>query len=118
MLACLKDRVSDGDAAAGVETLLMVVGAGRGPLVRASLRAADRCDPPRRLRVFAVEKNPNAVVTLQSLVESEGWGDRVTVVASDMRTWDAGRDLHSSTFRLNVGTFYGTRRVVSGTSSV
>ena len=86
VLACLRDRVSDADAAAGTETVLMVVGAGRGPLVRASLRASERSG--RRLRVFAVEKNPNAIITLQSLVESEGWGDRVTVVASDMRAWD------------------------------
>ena len=39
----------------------MVVGAGRGPLVRASLRASAASNRP--LRVYAVEKNPNAVVT-------------------------------------------------------
>jgi len=58
---------ADGDEAA---TVLMVVGAGRGPLVRASLAAADAAG--RRLRVYAVEKNANAVVTLQNLVASEG----------------------------------------------
>ncbi|EEH58924.1 uncharacterized protein MICPUCDRAFT_45363 [Micromonas pusilla CCMP1545] len=84
--ACLVDRVRDADAAAGKVTVLMVVGAGRGPLVRASLRASDRCG--RKMKVYAVEKNPNAVITLQSLVESEGWEDRVTIVASDMRSWD------------------------------
>ena len=47
-----------------------VVGAGRGPLVRASLAAA--AETGRLVRVYAVEKNPNAVVTLQSLVASEG----------------------------------------------
>ena len=42
--------------------VLMVVGAGRGPLVRASLIAAQQAD--RKLRkVYAVEKNPNAIVT-------------------------------------------------------
>jgi len=86
VLACLRDLVSDADAVAGRETVLMVVGAGRGPLVRASLRAADRSG--RVIRVFAVEKNPNAGITLQSLVESEGWGDRVTVVNCDMRAWE------------------------------
>ena len=40
---------------------LMVVGAGRGPLVRAALAAAEKAD--RKIRVYAVEKNPNAVVT-------------------------------------------------------
>ena len=39
----------------------MVLGAGRGPLVNASLRAAKHAE--RKLRVYAVEKNPNAVVT-------------------------------------------------------
>lgn len=39
----------------------MVVGAGRGPLVRASLAASE--ESGRKVRVYAVEKNPNAVVT-------------------------------------------------------
>lgn len=41
--------------------VLMVLGAGRGPLVNASLRAAKQAD--RRIKLYAVEKNPNAVVT-------------------------------------------------------
>lgn len=41
--------------------VLMVLGAGRGPLVNASLRAARQAD--RKLRVYAVEKNPNAIIT-------------------------------------------------------
>jgi len=65
---------------------LMVVGAGRGPLVRAALAAAEKAD--RKIRVYAVEKNPNAVVTLQCLAD-EQWGDRVTIVSCDMRDWDA-----------------------------
>ncbi|ACO69780.1 protein arginine methyltransferase [Micromonas commoda] len=85
VLACLRDRVTDADAAAGKETVLMVVGAGRGPLVRASLRASERCG--RKLRVYAVEKNPNAVITLQSLVAAEGWTN-VSVMSSDMRAAD------------------------------
>ena len=39
----------------------MVVGAGRGPLVTASLKAATEAQ--RMVRVYAVDKNPNAVVT-------------------------------------------------------
>ena len=50
--------------------VLRVVGAGRGPLVRASLKAGRRAG--RALRVYAVEKNPNAVVTLLNLVAAEG----------------------------------------------
>ena len=41
--------------------VIMVVGAGRGPLVRASLTAGE--ESGRKVRVYAVEKNPNAVVT-------------------------------------------------------
>lgn len=67
--AALIDRVPQAEAATRL-TILMVVGAGRGPLVRASLKAADTTG--RKLRVYAVEKNPNAVVTLQNLVISEG----------------------------------------------
>ena len=37
------------------------VGAGRGPLVRATLRAGVSSN--RDLRVYAIEKNPNAVIT-------------------------------------------------------
>ena len=46
--------------------VLMVLGAGRGPLVNASLRAAKQAD--RKLRVYAVEKNPNAVVTWVTII--------------------------------------------------
>ena len=42
--------------------VVMDVGAGRGPLVSASLKAADQTG--RKVKVHAVEKNVNAVVTL------------------------------------------------------
>lgn len=82
----LLDRVPDGKASA-ITTVLMVVGAGRGPLVRAALQAAEETE--RKLKVYAVEKNPNAVVTLHSLVKLEGWEKVVTIISSDMRCWDA-----------------------------
>ncbi|XP_027356887.1 protein arginine N-methyltransferase 1.5-like [Abrus precatorius] len=82
----LLDRVSDEEASAKT-IVLMVVGAGRGPLVRASLQAAE--ETGRKLKVYAVEKNPNAVVTLHALVKLEGWENTVTIVSSDMRHWDA-----------------------------
>lgn len=81
----LLDRVPDEKASTTV-TVLMVVGAGRGPLVRASLQAAE--ETGRRLKVYAVEKNPNAVVTLHSLVKLEGW-ENVTIISCDMRNWNA-----------------------------
>lgn len=71
----------------GGAVVVMVVGAGRGPLVKASLRAGERAQRP--LRVYAVEKNPNAVVHLHALHASQRWGARVTIVSHDMRTWVA-----------------------------
>ncbi|XVF10521.1 hypothetical protein REPUB_Repub07fG0190200 [Reevesia pubescens] len=82
----LLDRVADGEAST-VTNVLMVVGAGRGPLVRASLQAAEEAGC--KLKVYAVEKNPNAVVTLHSLVKLEGWENVVTIVSCDMRLWNA-----------------------------
>ncbi|XP_057516470.1 protein arginine N-methyltransferase 1.5 isoform X2 [Amaranthus tricolor] len=82
----LLDKVPD-EKASSETIVLMVVGAGRGPLVRASLEAAR--ETSRRLKVYAVEKNPNAVITLHSLLKLEGWENIVTVISSDMRHWDA-----------------------------
>lgn len=65
-------------------SVVMVVGAGRGPLVRCALRAATLAN--RQTRMFAVEKNPNAVITLRNAKISEKW-DNVTVISSDMRLW-------------------------------
>uniref|UniRef100_A0A672HP82 Protein arginine N-methyltransferase 5 n=2 Tax=Salarias fasciatus TaxID=181472 RepID=A0A672HP82_SALFA len=82
---CLLDRVPEEQKDTNVQ-VLMVLGAGRGPLVNASLHAARQAD--RKLKVYAVEKNPNAVVTLENW-RFEEWGDQVTVVSSDMREWKA-----------------------------
>ncbi|XP_063951475.1 protein arginine N-methyltransferase 5-like [Lytechinus pictus] len=68
------------------KTIIMVLGAGRGPLVTASLKAAEQAE--RKVHVYAVEKNPNAAVTLFTLKEDK-WGDLVTVVQTDMREWKA-----------------------------
>nr|CAG4638294.1 EOG090X028A [Cyclestheria hislopi] len=74
MYLAMLDKVSFEEKDTKVLTV-MVVGAGRGPLVRAALAAAEKAD--RKIRVYAVEKNPNAVVTLQCLAEEE-WDNRVT----------------------------------------
>jgi protein arginine N-methyltransferase 5 len=68
---------------------VMVVGAGRGPLVLASLRASARAKKP--IQMYAVEKNPNAVVYLNQLKAAQGWGDEVCIVGTDMRVWKAPR---------------------------
>jgi len=66
--------------------VVMVVGAGRGPLVRASLRASERCGVA--IFVYALDKNPNAVVTLRNMRITENWLDKVEVVHSDMRDFN------------------------------
>ena len=78
----LPDRVPQAEAGQTVTTL-MVVGAGRGPLVRSSMQAAKRAG--RRLRVYAVEKNPNAVVHIQAMLRREGWEDDVSVAGLGTR---------------------------------
>lgn len=75
----LTDLVREGE-----EGTVMVVGAGRGPLIRASLRAATRAN--RKIAVYAVEKNPNAVITLQHFVARENLQDVVQIYPGDMRT--------------------------------
>lgn len=46
--------------------------------------------PSRPARsVYAVEKNPNAVVTLQNRLVADGWEGTVTIVPADMREWEA-----------------------------
>ncbi|KAL0954806.1 hypothetical protein HGRIS_003752 [Hohenbuehelia grisea] len=61
-----------------------VAGAGRGPLVHRCLIALERARPPRKAQVYAVEKNPNAFVTLQRRKAQE-WGDKVQLLFGDMR---------------------------------
>ncbi|GLC44329.1 hypothetical protein PLESTB_000481500 [Pleodorina starrii] len=78
---------ASGGGDGGPVVVLMVVGAGRGPLVRASMRAASRAGV--RLRVYAVEKNPNAIVHIQQMLRSEGWEADVSIVSADMRHWQA-----------------------------
>lgn len=50
----------------------MVVGAGRGPIVKAAMNAAKNTG--RKIKLIVVEKNPNAIVTLLALQE-EIWSD-------------------------------------------
>ena len=60
---------------------------GAGPLVQASLNAA--ASSQVAIRVYAVEKNPNAAVTLRSRVAHEPAWASVEVIESDMRELEA-----------------------------
>ncbi|KAI0882647.1 Skb1 methyltransferase [Annulohypoxylon maeteangense] len=66
------------------EVVIAVAGSGRGPLVTRALRASESTGVP--VRVWAVEKNPNAYVYLLRQNQRE-WNGRVTVVKTDMRAW-------------------------------
>lgn len=57
---------------------VMVVGAGRGPLVRCSLEASKETGIP--IHVWAVEKNRNALVTLRDIIASEALGSQVRLI--------------------------------------
>ncbi|KAJ3983947.1 shk1 kinase-binding protein 1 [Lentinula detonsa] len=63
--------------------VICVAGAGRGPLVARSLSAIKR-SKRGNVRLYAIEKNPNAFVTLQSRQRME-WKDRVRLLFGDMR---------------------------------
>ncbi|KAI0804864.1 methyltransferase-like protein [Xylaria sp. FL0064] len=64
--------------------VIAVAGSGRGPLVTRALRASETTGVP--VKVWAVEKNPNAYVYLLRQNQTV-WGGRVTVVKTDMRAW-------------------------------
>ncbi|KAE8266587.1 hypothetical protein A4X09_0g5760 [Tilletia walkeri] len=72
------------DYPASVTVHIWVCGAGRGPLVSQCISAAGRAS--RAIRITALEKNPNALVTLQERQAKE-WGDVVTVRYGDMRAY-------------------------------
>lgn len=82
----LSDRKAAGAAA---PIILMVLGAGLGPLVACSLRAASRAEIG--VTVWAVEKNPNAIHALRHRQRTEEAWKCVEVVSHDMRTWQAPR---------------------------
>mmetsp|Transcript_10110 Transcript_10110/g.30889 ORF Transcript_10110/g.30889 Transcript_10110/m.30889 type:complete len:573 (+) Transcript_10110:45-1763(+) len=66
------------------KVVALVLGAGRGPLVRACLEAAEEVGSD--IFIYAVEKNPHAVITLRNLRDSYQWSN-VKVVPQDMRSF-------------------------------
>lgn len=69
------------------EITVMYFGAGRGPLIRKALKAAERAQV--KVKVIALDKNPNAIVTLRNMIIDEKLEDRVTLFAGDMRMLSA-----------------------------
>ena len=62
---------------------VMYFGAGRGPLIRKAIKAAEKAKV--KIKVIALDKNPNAIVTLRNMIIDEKLEDRVTLFAGDMR---------------------------------
>ena len=86
--AAVRLALTERHAADGPAATVMVLGAGRGPLVAASLAAAS--ESGRVIKVYALDKNANAVITLRNRCRNEPeWAAHVTVVPGDMRHWSA-----------------------------
>jgi len=83
--------------------IVMVLGAGRGPLVSAALSAQKSSGI--KIRLFAIEKNPHAVVILREKNKTE-WGNVVQIVATDMREWKFEHKAHIIVSEL-LGSFGG-----------
>lgn len=64
----------------------MVVGGGRGPLVRATLNAASNTQ--KKVKVYVIEKNPNAIITLSALIDEVWKGRDVELISMDMRVFN------------------------------
>lgn len=80
--AALKDMVSE-EELDSKEIVIMVVGAGQGPLVRCSLNASQLTG--RKVKIIIIEKNPNAINTLEAMMR-DMWHDKnVELIFSDMR---------------------------------
>ncbi|PWY95825.1 protein methyltransferase RmtC [Aspergillus sclerotioniger CBS 115572] len=82
----LSDWASEGKPTSNPDgrVVVVVVGAGRGPLVSRALQAS--IDTGVKIDLWAVEKNTNAFVLLQRHNEQK-WGGQVKLVQSDMRSW-------------------------------
>lgn len=64
----------------------MYFGAGRGPIIKRALKAASNQNV--KIKVIALDKNPNAIVTLRNLIFEEKLQDNVEIISGDMRKID------------------------------
>jgi protein arginine N-methyltransferase 5 len=65
------------------EIVVLYFGAGRGPLIRRALSASKSLQA--KVRIVALDKNPNAIVTLRNMIIDENLEDKVKLIAGDMR---------------------------------
>jgi protein arginine N-methyltransferase 5 len=81
-------QIDSSEADKDSEIVVLYFGAGRGPLIRTALNAAKKADVYDRVKVIALDKNPNAIVTLRNMIRDEKLQDKVTLFAGDMRKVD------------------------------
>ncbi|KAI6235629.1 hypothetical protein M3Y95_00072000 [Aphelenchoides besseyi] len=68
--------------------VIFIVGAGRGGIIHAALRAEERANKIRNVKtkswtIIAVERNPFAVLTLEHM--NQRWNNRIQIVCADAR---------------------------------
>ena len=68
------------------EIVILVAGAGRGPLVDKTFKVLDTLRVTN-FRLLAIEKNPHALLYLQKR-NFEHWDNRVEITMCDIREWD------------------------------
>lgn len=83
--AALTDRVPASQISSKV-SVVMIVGAGRGPLVRAVINASKTTE--RKVKIYIIEKNPNAIYTLNALLEEIWQGVDIQIFSEDMRDFN------------------------------
>lgn len=66
------------------EIVVLYFGAGRGPLIHRALSAAKQANATN-VKVVALDKNPNAIVTLRNMIKDAKLEDRVKLISHDMR---------------------------------
>ena len=81
--AALTDLVKEAEQETR-EVVVLVVGAGRGHLVKVVMAASQKTR--RKVRVIAVEENVGAVLSLQQLHLESSWGDAVKIISS-LSSW-------------------------------
>lgn len=82
----LKDWSAQSKSTSSIDgsIVVAVVGSGRGPLVTRVLEASRTTSV--KVKVWAVEKNPNACIILEQHNQDD-WDNTVIIVNSDMRSW-------------------------------
>lgn len=94
-LKCVQDRYGT-DRPDDKPLILMVLGAGRGPLVDCFIEAIEDLSYKSKIKIFALDKNTSSVIALRYKLATS-WRDRrtgdgnlieVEVAESDMRVWE------------------------------